>query len=58
MGDRLPDDIARCHDVECPLRLRCRRWLDRLYGGPRTPHVDTFRTADECERFLDSGSRT
>jgi hypothetical protein len=40
---RLPYDICRCHDEDCPQREDCLRWLDRKKSGARTSHVDTMR---------------
>jgi len=34
-----PNDICRCHDLICPLRFTCLRYVKRFTGGPRTPHT-------------------
>jgi hypothetical protein len=47
---RLHWDVCRCHDDRCPARAQCRRYLDRDYAGPQTPHAMTHRDpgCDEC----------
>jgi hypothetical protein len=39
----LPRDICRCHDVECPEREKCQRFLQRNNGGKYAVHTDTMR---------------
>ncbi len=46
---RMHPDSCRCHDDRCPERMDCRRYLDRGYAGPQTPHAMTHR--DPAEDF-------
>jgi hypothetical protein len=39
----LLDDIARCNDHGCQLRLNCLRFLEREEGGPRTAVYSSLR---------------
>lgn len=34
----LKRDVCRCHDMHCPWRFECDRWLQRGTGTDHTPH--------------------
>ena len=45
----LPADISRCDNDECPLREKCRRWIERNTGRV----VSHFEPqGDECDRMI------
>ena len=45
----LPADISRCDNDECPLREKCRRWIERNKGRV----VSHFEPqGDECEQII------
>lgn len=53
MTRRLPDDICRCWDEECPERQGCLRWTQRADGGLRMAHTSACfprraTAADPC----------
>jgi hypothetical protein len=59
MNQRLPNDICRCRDADCPEREHCLRWTQRDIGGSRlvsAPSCFPFEThsvvTDGCPAFI------
>lgn len=46
----LPHDVARCSRDDCPLRLECARWLDRL---PMEEYWYSQFEPNGCENFIE-----
>ena len=48
---KLPADISRCLDNQCPLNHQCLRWLQReINVHERSPYVQTFRDTAESQK--------
>jgi hypothetical protein len=54
---RLPNDIARCHDDQCPLRNGCLRWEQRKTGRVHALGTMQDEKTGWCfERITEGGS--
>jgi hypothetical protein len=42
MTHRLPDDICRCRDHDCPIKDTCLRWIQRDMGSQRLVSADSL----------------
>ena len=50
MTYHLPLDIARCNRDDCPLRMECARWLDKLLS--ESYWYNQFEPKG-CENFIE-----
>lgn len=46
--EKLPNDIARCHDEKCQVKEGCERWLQRENVGSGAVHAMTLRPSWQC----------
>lgn len=55
---RLPHDICRCRDADCPERHDCERWLQRepkdLPTWARLTFADSLRAGDVCHMKIET----